>query len=88
MLRQVLAFLALLTGLTAVGVPVQAYDNNVRIGVEQRADPDDVKDAQNACEDKQRKQKSRTDKMTPCKKQQPVTIYIPTVMFGPDRAFE
>jgi len=89
MTRRLLAFLALLTGLAAMGAPVQAaFDGTTRIGVEQRADQDDAKDAQSPCSEKQRKQKSRTDKLSPCKEQQPVTIYIPTVMFGADRAYE
>ena len=88
MIARFLAFLALLTGLAALGAPAQAFDSAVGIGVEQRADQDDAKDAQAQCAEKQRKQKSRTDKLTPCKQQQPVTVYIPTVMFGADRAYE
>lgn len=88
MIARFLAFLALLTGLAALGAPAQAFEGSVGVGVEQRADQDDAKDAQSQCAERQRKQKSRTDKLTPCKPQQPVVIYIPTVMFGPDRAFE
>ena len=38
--------------------------------------------------EKQRKQKLRGQKVTPCKKQEPVVIYLPTVQFGADRAYE
>lgn len=91
MLRQLLALIALLTGLAAVGAPVQAAVNSaVGVGVEQPSDSRDAetRDAQNVCADKQRKQKLRGEKVTPCKKQEPVTVYIPSVMFGADRAFE
>lgn len=91
MLRQLLALIALLTGLAAIGAPVHAAVNSaVGVGVEQPSDPRDteIRDAQNVCADKQRKQKLRGEKVTPCKKQEPVTVYIPSVMFGADRAFE
>ena len=88
MIARLLAFLALLTGLAALGAPAQAFEGSVSVGVEQRADQDDSKDAQAQCAEKQRKQKSRTEKLVPCKQQQPVTVYIPTVMFGADRAYE
>lgn len=88
MITRFLALLALLTGLAAFGAPAQAFETTSSVGVEQRADQDDAKDAQSPCADRQRKQKSRTEKLAPCKPQQPVTIYIPTVLFGSDRAFE
>lgn len=91
MLRQLLALIALLTGLAAIGAPVQAAVNSaVGVGVEQPSDSRDTetRDAQNVCADKQRKQKLRGEKVTPCKKQEPVTVYIPSVMFGADRAYE
>ncbi len=91
MLRQLLALIALLTGLAAMGAPVQAAVNSaVGVGVEQPSDARDTetRDAQNVCADKQRKQKLRGEKVTPCKKQEPVTVYIPSVMFGADRAYE
>lgn len=91
MLRQLFALIALLTGLAAIGSPVQAAVNSaVGVGVEQPSDRSDTetRDAQNACAQKQRKQKLRGEKVTPCKKQEPVTVYIPSVMFGADRAYE
>ncbi|MXO46878.1 hypothetical protein GRI69_01205 [Erythrobacter vulgaris] len=91
MLRQLLALIALLTGLAAIGAPVQAAVNSaVGVGVEQPSDSreTETRDAQNVCADKQRKQKLRGEKVTPCKKQEPVTVYIPSVMLGADRAFE
>ena len=52
MLTRLLACLALLTGLAAVGAPAKAAT------------------------------------APECKPRKPVVIYIPTVQFGPDRAFE
>lgn len=90
MLRQLLALLALLTGLAAVGAPAHAAVGEiVGVGVEQKADSDsESREAQAACVEKQRKQKLRSERVTPCRTQAPVVVYIPTVMFGIDRAFE
>lgn len=90
MFRQLLALIALLTGLAAIGAPAQAVMNTQsRVGVEQSANRDaESRDGQCACSEKQRKQKIRGERVTPCKKQDPVTVYIPSVMFGADRAYE
>ena len=90
MFRQLLALIALLTGLAALGAPAQAVvGTESSVGVEQSASGDiDPRDAQCACAEKQRKQKMRGERVTPCKKQEPVTVYIPSVMFGADRAYE
>lgn len=90
MLRQLLAFLALLTGLAAVGTHAHAaVSDSVGVGVEQKADTDnDSREAPVSCAEKQRKQKLRSEKVTPCRTLAPVVVYVPTVMFGPDRAFE
>ena len=85
-----LAFLALLTGLAAIGAPAQAaVGQSFGFGVERTSSDDsDIRDPQAACVEKQRKQKERGEKITPCRTLAPVVIYVPTVMFGPDRAFE
>ena len=91
MVRQLLALLALLTGLAAMGAPVHAAVNSaVGVGVERPSDSRDAesRDAREACVEKRRQQKLRGGKVTPCKKQEPVTVYIPSVMFGADRAYE
>ena len=90
MLRRFLALLALLTGLAALSAPVHAaVSSAVDAAVEQASTRgQDNRDTQEACAEKQRKQKLRGEKVTPCKPQEPVTIYIPAVMFGADRAFE
>ena len=90
MRRQLLALLALLTGLAAAGVPAHAaLDGEIGVGFEQAASgANDAREAKSSCEEKQRKQKLRSEKVTPCKKQEPVVTYLPTVQFGADRAYE
>ncbi|MBY6217376.1 hypothetical protein [Qipengyuania aquimaris] len=90
MRRQLLALLALLTGLAAVDVPAHAaLGGEIGVGFEQSASgASDAREAKCPCEEKQRKQKLRGEKVTPCKKQEPVVIYLPTVQFGADRAYE
>ena len=90
MVRQILALIALLTGLAAIGAPVHGAVNSVVDAAVSQSDTrgSDARDAQEICADKQRKQKLRGDRVTPCKQQEPVTVYIPTVMFGADRAYE
>lgn len=90
MLRQLLALIALLTGIAAMGAPVQAAVNGaVNSAVTQTdARESDPRDQRAPCPVKKREQKVRGEKEPPCVRQEPVTVYIPSVMFGPDRAFE
>ena len=90
MVRQLLALIALLTGLAAIGAPVHAAMNSVVDIAVSQSDTrgSEARDAQETCADKQRKQKLRGERLTPCKQQEPVTVYIPAVMFGADRAYE
>ena len=90
MVRQLLALIALLTGIAALGVPAQsALAATVGVAAEQSDRTNsDVRDTQQTCVKKQREQKLRGEKPTPCKSQDPVTVYIPSVMFGADRAYE
>ncbi|MBX7540282.1 hypothetical protein [Qipengyuania sphaerica] len=90
MVRQLLALLALLTGLAAMSAPVQAAVNGAVSAAVERADSRDAdqRASQCPCAEKQRKQKARGEKVTPCKAPEPVTIFIPSVMFGADRAIE
>lgn len=90
MLRRLLACLALLTGLAAVGAPAHATIVEVvgaQVEMSQRVE-DDTRDEDTACAERQRQQRLRGVKVTRCRSSEPVTIYIPTVQFGPDRAFE
>lgn len=90
MVRQLLALVALLTGLAAIGAPAHAAVGGiVGVGVVQSDSREtETRETQNACVEKRRKQKLRGEKVTPCKHPEPVTVYIPAVMFGPDRAYE
>ena len=90
MVRQLLALLALLTGFAALGAPVHASMNHAVNATVQQAEARDAdnREAPETCADRQRRQKLRGEKVTPCRAQEPVTIYIPAVMFGADRAFE
>ena len=64
-------------------------DSAVGSIMEQASSQDsDKDDSQVTCAQKQLRQKLRGEKVAPCKKQETVTVYIPTVMFGADRAFE
>ena len=88
MLKRLLTFLAIITGLTAVGAPVHvsaAGTLGVALEQSQRADQP-AKDDIATCEERQRK--ARGEKTRPCRPASTVTVVIPTVMFGPDRAFE
>ncbi len=90
MLRRLLACLALLTGLAAVGAPAHAVVAGVvgpQLEMSQRVE-DGTRSEEPTCADRQRHQRQKGVKVTPCRPSEPVTIYIPTVQFGPDRAFE
>ncbi|MEZ5679755.1 MAG: hypothetical protein R3E14_00480 [Erythrobacter sp.] len=90
MLRQLLALLALLSGLAAVGVPAQAaVGSGVDIGLEQSAESEVApKSGKPNCVERDAEQKLKGDKSAPCRPAPTVIIVVPTVMFGPDRAYE
>lgn len=88
MLARLLACLALVTGLAAVGAPAQAR-MVAEVSEQMQAD----NGAQPAChiafaslEQLSSEWVSRTQ--TGCAARKPFVIFIPTVQFGPDRAFE
>ena len=90
MLRRLLACLALITGLAAVGTPAHARMNSVlsqqveecSVGLPARAQLTCVIGSASADEG------PRTVLPTKPRPRPPVVIYIPTVQFGPDRARE
>lgn len=90
MLRRLLACLALITGLAAAGAPAHANVAGAvaaQLEMAERVE-DSTRSEEQSCADRQRQQRQKGVKVTPCKPSEPVTIYIPTVQFGPDRAFE
>ncbi len=90
MLRQVIALFALLSGLAAVGAPVHAAVGGSVGSVMEQSDTReaDARTKRAPCPAKDKKQKLRDSKPAPCAKPEPVVIYLPTVMFGVDRAYE
>lgn len=90
MLTRLLACLALITGLAAAGTPANAaFAQALSAEVSDRATEAQPGKAQR-CDAATRKSKmpAKADPAPGCKVRKPVTIYIPTVQFGPDRAFE
>lgn len=90
MLARLLACLALITGLAAVGAPaqaavLQAASQQVASGAQQ-AQPGKSESCADA--DQRAMQGSARDGLTRCGSRKRVIIYLPTVLFGPDRAFE
>jgi len=90
MLRRLLACLALISGLAAVNAPAHASvldAMGASLEMTQRAD-DSGKAEKTTCAERQRQQRQRGEKVTPCRPCESVRVVIPTVMFGADRAFE
>lgn len=90
MVRQLLAFLALLTGFAALNAPVQAAVASAASVTVERADDTQqtARRDDTACAQRQAKQRRAGQTVTPCKGQTPVVIYLPSVHLGPDRARE
>lgn len=90
MLRRLLTCLAIATGLFSVAAPAQAAvvgTLETRIEQSQRACEKD-RSEECACIERQRQQRARGEKPAPCRTASPIRIYIPTVHFGADRAYE
>ena len=90
MLRHLLTCLAIATGLVAVSAPAQASvigALEAQIEQSQRACEKD-RSEECACIERQRQQRARGEKPAPCRTATPIRIYIPTVHFGADRAYE
>lgn len=90
MLRRLFACLAFLTGLAAVGAPVHANILDAvgsQLELTQKAD-DSGKADKVTCAERQRQQRLRGEKITPCRPNEGVRVVIPTVMLGADRAYE
>ncbi|MBX7495874.1 hypothetical protein K3172_08395 [Qipengyuania sp. 6B39] len=90
MLKRLLACLAFISGLAAVGAPAHASVAgalDAALELSQKADQPG-KGETSTCSPREREQKAKADKTAPCRPSSTVTVVIPTVMFGPDRAFE
>lgn len=90
MLRQLLAFLALVTGFAALDAPAQAAVANAASVTLERVDASEhaARRDETVCARRQAKQRRSGEASAPCKGQRPITIYLPSVHLGPDRARE
>ncbi|MBD3773120.1 MAG: hypothetical protein IE921_06020 [Rhodobacteraceae bacterium] len=91
MLRRLLACLALLTGLAAVGGPAQAaFADAIAEQTQSSTQAPQPGKAQTCpCQDRRTAKGDKSTTPPECRmRTKPVTVYIPTVMFGADRAFE
>ncbi len=89
MLRRFLACLALLTGLAAIGAPVNAAVVDTfaaQVGASKSA-PAVPSTERTDCQ-VQRTNAGTRREQPECRQRRPVIIYIPTVQYGPDRALE
>lgn len=90
MLKRLLTCLALLTGLTAAGVPAQARmveTLTAQLASDGKASA--IQRGQDCVCTKPSKNPLKIERQTDtCRPAKPVTIFLPTVQFGPDRAFE
>ncbi len=90
MLRRLLTCLAIATGLFSVAAPAQAAvvsTLEAQIEQSQRACDRD-RNEECACIERQRQQRIRGERPASCRTASPIRIYIPTVHFGADRAYE
>lgn len=90
MLTRLLACLALLTGLAASGTPANAaFAQALSAEVsDSAAEAQPGKTQRCATLVRKSRLPAKADPARDCKPRKPIVIYIPTVQFGPDRAFE
>ncbi|MBO6526887.1 hypothetical protein [Erythrobacter sp.] len=89
MLRRVITLLALLTGLAAVGTPAHAIVYQGTSGVELAAGAErPCKREACECAPTARQSLASPRSTKPCKPAPVVTVVIPTVQVGIDRAYE
>jgi hypothetical protein len=89
MLRRILACLALITGLAAVGTPAEAR-MMLDYGQQTESSPTASQGSQQSpCSVPQRTNaQGKVISQPGCAPRKPIVIYIPTVQLGPDRARE
>lgn len=90
MLRRLLTCLALITGLAAVGAPLNASvveSLSEQVGASKTSQSPSTNE-QCECRSQQGADPSKREPNEKCKPRKPVVIYIPTVQFGADRAYE
>ena len=90
MLRRLLACLALLTGLAAIGAPANATVADAltaQVGVSKTA-PSTPATERCECSIQRGTVPGKREQGPQCKQRRPIVITIPTIQFGPDRALE
>ena len=90
MLARLLACLALVTGLAAVGAPVNA---GVLASASQQIESDGsssspTRNSACTCTHQRSLEKAIDQALNRCRTRKPAVIYMPTVQFGADRAYE
>jgi hypothetical protein len=88
MLARLLACLALVTGLAAVGAPASAAVVQSASQQVEAASQAPSKTAACTASEPRSAGTASDPAQVKCRARKPVVIYIPTVQFGPDRAFE
>ena len=90
MLRRILACLALITGLAALGTPAEARMSVVQAQSIVDGAQSPASGTVAPCPVAQPAQgiKGKVAVKAPCRPPKPMIIYIPTIQFGPDRALE
>ncbi len=90
MFRRLLTCLALITGLAAAGAPANAaVMDALSEQVSASAAPcQQASNAQCECVVQPSTSPSKGDPIKVCKTRKPVVVYIPTIHFGADRAYE
>jgi hypothetical protein len=90
MLRRLLACLALITGLAAIGAPVNAGAVDTFAAQVGTSKPVPAAPAveREECQTQRGAMTGKREKSPDCRQRRTVVITIPTVQFGPDRALE
>ncbi|OZA91883.1 MAG: hypothetical protein B7X57_09390 [Erythrobacter sp. 34-65-8] len=90
MFRRLLACLALLTGLAAIGTPANAAfaeTLSAQVGVSKAASGTPAAERRE-CSAQRGTNPAKRDVAPQCKHRRAIVITIPTVQYGPDRALE
>ena len=90
MFRRLLTCLALITGLAAAGAPANAAVMEALSGQvsASSAQCQQSKTTQCECVAEPATSPAKGDPVKACKARKPIVIYIPTIHFGADRAYE
>ena len=90
MLARLLACLALVTGLAVVGAPLQAKTLEAASEQVETASQSAQPGKSAACPSGEQRNLAAATEQTQirCRARRPVVVYIPTVQFGADRAYE